>query len=643
MHAFLNEAGTRFTSPSIAGLRLRQLGSPPSVIDISNPATQVQTVLKVLGYLAYQMQESNAQALKCIKHHWSSHIYPWVEFLIEKFVLTNEEPSTVEGLDFVNNTLNITSLILLYPVFCADKLSESRRLRHVSPKLRSRLVPEAWLKALEVQHITWPKWIGIMALVFSGEGVELSEEFPEIIGALGPVMMERIGTVAAQHIRYLSREFRDIPDIILEEVRTSLDLLAPLIKRSDVLLPFILHGGASALVHLLSALVAQVKVVELFSDNMTRTKHALNTANITLGIMIATFVGPETISPALEAGLLQTIFKAGLILGRSNLKDFWEKIEKIITQMSSFMFYPAVLCRVVVSTRKVFESGLERQLRKSDPGWSVWQTWKLLKEKEDCLASLLDYDKRDKPWLFCGFEQCLPRDEQTSRYQKQRYLRCSACQTLVYCSRTCAKQHWEAQHRAHCVKLLKERVAGVPMPSNMDFGFFTLFTQHYVDSYEEQIFGILEIDSPPFTGIESATNVADWTTMVANLPADAKLITHEIVVIDMDTYAKLFEPDAPEIFSISDLGDLICDPRVRSNQVMIPRLCSVLQQARKEDIVVVGIFPATRGMLQKAWFVVEIKEYQEDTKTRKWNMDSRSWNAPEYYENAGLDSGYSWV
>ncbi|ESK80658.1 glutamine synthetase/guanido kinase, partial [Moniliophthora roreri MCA 2997] len=95
----------------------------------------------VLGYLAYQMQDSDAQALKCIKHHWSSRISPWVEFLIEKFVLTNEEPSTVEGLDFVNNTLNIASLILLYPVFCIDKLSESRRLRHLSPKLRPEAPP----------------------------------------------------------------------------------------------------------------------------------------------------------------------------------------------------------------------------------------------------------------------------------------------------------------------------------------------------------------------------------------------------------------------------------------------------------------------------------------------------------------------
>ncbi|EEB94885.1 hypothetical protein MPER_06231 [Moniliophthora perniciosa FA553] len=172
----------------------------------------------------------------------------------------------------------------------------------------------------------------------------------------------------------------------------------------------------------------------------------------------------------------------------------------------------------------------------------------------------------------------------------------------------------------------------------MDFSFFTSITQDYVDSYEEEILDDLEIEDSPVDSSDT-----DWdpaSSPVRNLPADANLITRDIVVVDLeDINDYIFNLDDPDFYSFQDLRHFVSDPRVCSNQVIIPRLCSVLRQARKEDIVVVGIFPAARGMVQKAWFVVEVKEYQEDTKTRKWNVGSRSWNAPEYYENVGSEPG----
>ncbi|EEB93470.1 hypothetical protein MPER_07865, partial [Moniliophthora perniciosa FA553] len=201
---------------------------------------------------------------------------------------------------------------------------------------------------------------------------------------------------------------------------------------------------------------------------------------------------PMWISQALDLGLLILMFKAKWLFAYEEAQEIDDKddslpmgnvFSKMLNTITVFIVYPSVYTRVLKSMKHIIDSGLEEGLQpRSEPFWSSWER---CKSKATFCKDL--FNRSIGMIRMCGYEGCpnerIPADEET---RKIRYLKCSACSSVSYCSRECGKKGWP-NHREQCSsnrQLLKE---GAKLPSFMDIQFFAALVKFFVVGHASQI------------------------------------------------------------------------------------------------------------------------------------------------------------
>ncbi|ESK90699.1 mynd zinc finger domain-like protein [Moniliophthora roreri MCA 2997] len=590
MQNFFKDAVTlRIPSRKLAAQTLHRIGKPPSSSpDVSNPIGPARDVLDVFAFLARRLSPENGtyvrgQITAYIKQNLSSYIGPWIDFLLEKFVL-GKEPRTIAGLDFRDNILNILPLFLAYP----STPSELAELKSAVPKLTSSLLGEIWLDGLESLHITWLRWNTLIGSIFFKESNELTEDF------ISPLMnhyssITSCARLAVQHLRRIAGHLPRMGHWELRSVNASLLMIGCLNEKHASFLPALVHGSIPAVVRLLSVVLSRYK--RLQQEGISPSTWGI--LGTTFGYLISSLTnmlkGSLWVSQALDAGVVQMCLKTDRMLPshkrRKHIDLFahvWKAIGLVLRQITLHFVYPSVLVRFTASMNRVAELGLEKQLEANARDWPLWEKWQACKAKANDYRSTLNLLKMG-PAPICCFKKC----PTYGAWPGPRLLRCSACLNPVYCSRECAQKHWRAEHRNVCHQYARDVKDGIPSPSYMDTRFFEMILSLHVEGEMKEI----------------RERLAGYDAKHA---AGTALTKRPFLLVNYNTIMRTTE--MPEIsMAVVDMKSMMESNEastVEGMKLISPTLLASLRGARRPDFVILALFPLTLGRPEKFWSII---------------------------------------
>ncbi|KAL0564962.1 hypothetical protein V5O48_017069 [Marasmius crinis-equi] len=176
--------------------------------------------------------------------------------------------------------------------------------------------------------------------------------------------------------------------------------------------------------------------------------------------------------PALDEGILLSFMKAKDPL----IDDYRPNPPPTTTLSFHFTFicnlllerilFRPILIRLVHWFKRIDKAGLDR-LNDSrfdpNPLNLFRKAWNILKEDAYRRSSLRDPD-RVRAFMMCEYPKC-PRKEDPSHEKPASHplMRCSGCQSFVYCSRECQKNDWRNGHREKCL-IVQKHIRGGKYP-----------------------------------------------------------------------------------------------------------------------------------------------------------------------------------
>ncbi|ESK90704.1 hypothetical protein Moror_4168 [Moniliophthora roreri MCA 2997] len=612
MDRFLTDAGTTFPSRISAVAKLRQLGRPPSSSpDISHPCESARAVLDVFAYFAHYLsfpeygKHVRTQTVSCIKQNWSSSICPWVEFFLQEFALNSEPPRTPEGLDFLDNILNVISLLLSYP----KNYPDVREVKQIASRLRTQVLNQVWLKVIDTLHVTWWRWSALMTCIFFSD--DEFNEFSYTMTKSGECTTTRVAFIGVQHLRRIAQHIDVMQEADLAAVHTSLLLMGFLIPPDPSFMSCLLQGSVPALVDLLSALFSRSKTIRRFSDSPHAWTNVLISVMIAISSLADAFVGPMWICQALDAGLLEVLFKSNrLIQGhqrisdkdREHLENIWARLNEMLKQVIVFMVYPSVLVRFLSGMKKLAETGVEEELEAIQPDWPLWDIWDLCQAKARGYRRTFERAKSDLGSLCCA-KECPSVNSGALGSAEIRYLRCSACHSTTYCSRTCARQDWKAKHQKLCSSFAQQFSEGIPPPTYMDICIFQAIIDVSVHRNAEYL--AEQLQNPHARARHDHPNRND-ACQAASI--SARVLRHPLLLVTYDRFEEKNTNMGPTV-QVIDLKTILCDCQKRRGGLakdLVPKLHETVLSAQDDDFVVLAFFPVTFGRVEDVWPVIRV-------------------------------------
>ncbi|ESK91573.1 mynd finger family protein [Moniliophthora roreri MCA 2997] len=570
----------QFTSHEGAMARLRRNNKLPVAFDVSRPPVQVWNALGSIAYLTDKMHNGGSKARKdtmaSVKKNWSSgaNIGLWVTFLIENVALADESkgPFTPEGVDLLDKVLRVLSLLLLYPdavkAETEDVDVEARILRRASPNL-PLLSTNVWLRVLELSHATWHTWSAVVALImYDGSHFEAFADHMTQVNSSGKLDVTRIYIC---HLLLVTQHFGDMGEQRFIGLQLFMSLVYISSFKGPLYSPFLLNGGIPALFNLLKMFITRPKLLQR-TPNDSSDFHCAALLLIEGASLLGGFLAtPMWISQALDLGLLILMFKAKRFFAydkirESKEKDCGRKLGDIFSEMLNtikvFIVYPSIRTRFLKSMKHIIDSGLEENLQpRPEPFWSSWETCKLR-------ANYCKVFFNHSMVRMCGYEGCSSKGYPAGEEgQKIRYLKCSACSSVSYCSRECGKKDWP-NHRKRCSRNRQLMKKGTKPPSFMDTEFFTVLVRVYVFAH--------------------ASQMTVFDPLGPQLPLD-RIKRQSVVIYFDDPTGEVLSPDH---FKILDPESLQKEKR------MYPRVFSawkrIASNAKDGEVIVIGFFPAVK-------------------------------------------------
>uniref|UniRef100_A0A0W0FPJ6 MYND-type domain-containing protein n=1 Tax=Moniliophthora roreri TaxID=221103 RepID=A0A0W0FPJ6_MONRR len=546
---FLRNSGRRYPSSDRAVQKLRSLGEPPSVGDeFSSPSPTLQIALDIMGSFAYN---STAEAvgiqvrnrtIVTLKKHWGATIDQWVRFFLETIAVSDEEPESLHlyGLGFLARTSYAVAILLGYPDRCQDMKAEVQQLRLASPYILP-LIMRVWLKVLHWSHVTWIAWTGRVFRLIVADSQDIGETFLAALERIHDSKQQNVPEICIRHLHQRTLRIGDMTDLEANTFRMFIKLIGIFFDRRRALyIPFLLSRGIRAHVKHLNSLIAHRKLLKRVKDDSKKFKLVFQSVYSVADHLTVWLNGPRWVSEALDAGVITLMFN-GERFFNYDARDGEElnlatKYCLLLRQISLYFVYPPVLRRFLGWSKKVTELGLEE---KSQFWPSTLQAaWKMSKGRASALSETYRaYEPSPAPSMICGYLEC-PRKSGNSGNQPppEKYLCCSSCCTVMYCSRTCARGCWRTEHRMECPTLTR-RWKGTPHPTTLDVAFFRMIIETYTAVHGREIMRTIrdfessrstsggkptdpivttlifhDLDKPNPMGL-SCLKVVDWSTM----------------------------------------------------------------------------------------------------------------------------------
>ncbi|KAK7050053.1 hypothetical protein VNI00_005485 [Paramarasmius palmivorus] len=487
-----------FSSTHAALKALEKLGSPTKAPNISHPSTQSRSALDIIAFLTYHNTTSwdeGGYFKNVVLKHWSNSLGIWYKYFYEDFILAEEDPTTPTGLDFRDRMIWLLPILFLF-----SNSNPEERTRRICTLLRNQgrslisLTAKAWLKLIETDHPATFKWTAFVLVIFHSGDTKLADELEENI------QHRTDRDVAGLAIREMS-QFALMCRLSLVEVETLSEfdmfmiIISPCFYRGTPLhIPFLTRGGITALVKVLSGLLSR-PTLAYYESGTRGSVTGLTIARICFSLLKRCLDHPSSASEALEAGLLKVVVKAAKHYGdgKAMEMDHWERnfgdmVSEVLERVSRLLVYPSVFLRFKRSIAKYITTEWEESLQTGHE--RLRHVWDSCLDNVDCLGYVREIMK-DPEWAMCDYNECPNQDETNDRKSVAKYVRCSSCRTVVYCSRACAKKNWP-QHKAECLTATRLRKEGKGKPDPIDNAVFVEVIHDYVFNFREDIVEQLE-------------------------------------------------------------------------------------------------------------------------------------------------------
>ncbi|KAK7059155.1 hypothetical protein VNI00_001782 [Paramarasmius palmivorus] len=620
-------------SPNDAIKSLRNLGKPPPNPDIEQPGPRIKSALDIIGDMAFDLvfvcrQDTTHPTLVSIRKNWLTGIAPWVELFLAKFAVA--DPSTAPGLEFRDAVFHTMPAILTLVAGPRNTSEEILKLRSKSPLLFP-LFYKAWVKVLSITHVSWPSWASVVSeMVFirggGDDGVLMAEEFVKTMREMHQSGKENIAALCIRHINLLvqAAHSRQLADRDYKGFENAMKTFVSLFHTSTSMSqPFIVNGGITTIVKLLATFVA-TRTLRRHTEGSEEFSSAIGVFDLALALLQSLLKSQVSASEALDAGVLKAIFKAKRFFlydshpaSTHRIKSTSSLISLVVKQLDLFLVFPSVLRRFYRVSISLSESGIEDELGWLQPRPQAFlATWEKTKRKAKELRTIFHDFEMACPSM-CAHIQCPFRDSVPP--PGTRYLRCSSCMNVMYCSHKCGKAGW-ASHKILCGLFGKALREGRPGPCWQDIHFFREITNQLVIRNYEEVVRKMEMHPSSKQG----------QTL--------------IVLVNLD------DPDQPEftspnLLAVVDFKQFCRDSRMKEHDDAIPDVKQYIgRPLRERAVLAVGVFPVSKGGKSRVWPIVDIvhvpeeDDYTEDEYTDEEDDGSEEDYTDEDEDEEGEDS-----
>ncbi|KAJ7636272.1 hypothetical protein FB45DRAFT_444818 [Roridomyces roridus] len=211
-------------------------------------------------------------------------------------------------------------------------------------------------------------------------------------------------------------------------------LLDHIYTESPDTLDYMRYGG------IISALVSSLDITAVQSS-----PHPLGLT--TLLQLLSASPGYPWVLEAVRAGFLDHVVSTGVRIGSGQVPD----LDHFLGLLGTVLPLSLVSCRVVVAMKEAF-SRLEAQTRHVNftrsTLYAKWNDLKALVHERARVLEVWEASGRES-FLGCYNLKCDKVDK------KQKFRRCSVCNTAAYCSRECQRVDWIDGHRDDCLVFLR--------------------------------------------------------------------------------------------------------------------------------------------------------------------------------------------
>ncbi|KII85468.1 hypothetical protein PLICRDRAFT_317343 [Plicaturopsis crispa FD-325 SS-3] len=167
--------------------------------------------------------------------------------------------------------------------------------------------------------------------------------------------------------------------------------------------------------------------------------------------------GLSWVRQAVEAGLLSALVSAHVIL--TDLGQDCTRIYTLIGDiLPKYLVYLSVIRIASRSLKKIDSLGLEQKTKRDARFQADWESFRHLVHDRSRLKGSLGKSAVDTR-MKCENPKC-----QKSEEDGERFLRCSGCLEMYYCSRQCQSIDWKTSHRNICKETQRRRSTGDDLP-----------------------------------------------------------------------------------------------------------------------------------------------------------------------------------
>ncbi|KAF9260232.1 hypothetical protein L218DRAFT_1003008 [Marasmius fiardii PR-910] len=601
--------------------RLRGLGSPSAR---TSPDT-IDKVLEIMGAItAYRFRgRSKTDAEPLIVSNWTSTFEPWVKFLLQNILATEDPPDLSDVIRHENALLSLPGLLLFQnrdqnSSTLSEVVTFMTTIGRTSPEI-PRLAAEVWTKLLGNHHITWRDWTSLMPFIINPLTKPEPEPEPEPQsdypsdrpGIPTSGIYEgnhRIGLIFVSHLNYQTQHLSEMTLTEMQIFGRSFALMddATFKGESPLFLDSIRQYSLPAVIKLLSSTLRRQP------KDMDFAECADSIGSTALKYLFGLMSDYHWISEALRHGIVKavlnvhpSVFQAEAVYSTHG-GVMSHNLASILQRVSGFLFYQSVLHQFSSASRKISRSGkLEKRMKENS---QVYKAWMEAKENASVIRDIRRMGKEDGSLNLCRSVQC-PRNhpeavEETALDVK--YFYCAGCSSVMYCSQTCQRSDWNDGHRENCLTRRNARpLSGLPYMKLPDYDtvFFAYWAKNFAMRNHQSMQDLVDKHLAQLKLTSQSHQSESQASLEA--PAHAQLITpDQQAILDRIRNPLLIVQflHRPALVTLDSTMDIFRYHYHKDQLSATEEIISQWQTSEVTEILVMARFPVQPSRWMHFWF-----------------------------------------
>ncbi|KAL0578972.1 hypothetical protein V5O48_003012 [Marasmius crinis-equi] len=457
--------------------RLRELGSPPTTFNFTNPSSKVETAVDMFGFLASHVSNDRSTSHR-IRTHWDTGISTWVVFVLHHIILNRQQPLHFDS-SFERSVGSLCEILRF-----SDE--DTTWIENATPGLLHSIV-QGWYRLMDIEHALVHEWSVTLHTFLQLRSASLPILpsstspilYPENAG-LGQILLRNL----KRHIRTLrSKTVRHLTDLHRFLMLLSKVSILPLLDKSNVLSTITVVCRLTDIL-----LLAKKKRLQNGTVNSRIYRDAHGLVLMAFNIMLSCMHQPFRMDKLLKHKFLTSILYADsryFCLDRLTSPPetkIGHLSAQVIKEVSTFLVYPVLLRSFIRSRRNL---RLTKETFVDVGAGELWEAWTDADQKASTFYTVLQHVR--KTATLCSYAKCPLIRASPEECQKTRYRRCLGCNSVVYCSRGCRANDWAAEHRGKCTEIANNKKDGFSPIMRDDVRFFAYVLEDHLRRFANEI------------------------------------------------------------------------------------------------------------------------------------------------------------